>query len=433
MRQLITTILSVSTLVAFAQIKNTKIAEFTEGKYPPLEPAVVINPTNSKHIVAATALDRIIFTKDGGNIWLETSVKSPYGVFGDPVLISDPKGMIHYFHLADPSGQGRAEEAWLDRIVAQKTEDGGITWTPGTFVGLDPPKDNDKPWAASHPKKDFLALTWTQFDKYGSADTTCKSNIVFAKSTSKADRWSVPIKINRRSGNCLDDDYTAMGATPFVDLEGRVFVTWANRGEIFLDRSFDGGETWLRSDISIGKQLGGWNMNIPGLGRCNGLPVLQGDISGSPFRGSLYVVYADQRFGENNTDVWLTKSPNRGDNWSEPVKVATDPNNRHQFMPWAAVDQTTGILYVLYYDRRNYPEGDLQTDVYLAWSIDGGSKFSEIKISETPFTPDPKKFFGDYTNVTAFNGTIAAVWTRMDDGKTSVMASIIRQELLLNK
>lgn len=129
----------------------------------------------------------------------------------------------------------------------------------------------------------------------------------------------------------------------------------------------------------------------------------------------------------------MIKSPNRGDNWSEPVKVATDTNNRHQFMPWVAVDQTTGILYVLYYDRRNYPENDLQTDVYLAWSIDGGSKFSEVKISETPFTPDPTKFFGDYTNLTAFNGTIAAVWTRMDEGKTSVMATVIQQEELLKK
>nr|MBK9651772.1 hypothetical protein [Bacteroidota bacterium] len=66
------------------------------------------------------------------------------------------------------------------------------------------------------------------------------------------------------------------------------------------------------------------------------------------------------------------------------------------------VDQATGYLYFVFYDRRNYTNN--QTDVYVAVSTDGGTTFINHKISQTPFVPDPNVFFGDYTNITAYNG-----------------------------
>ena len=198
-----------------------------------------------------------------------------------------------------------------------------------------------------------------------------------------------------------------------------------------MDRSFDDGKTWLKNDLEIAKQIGGWDLTIPGLSRCNGFPVAVVDNSGSPFTGSLYVAWADQRNGENDTDIWISRSANRGDNWSAPVKVNQDTKGKHQFLPWLTIDQTNGIIYLVYYDRRNYD--DNQTDVYLAWSVDGGNKFSEVKISESPFIPTEEKFLGDYTNISAHKNVIAAVWTRMDDGQTKVIATIINQSDLPKK
>lgn len=88
------------------------------------------------------------------------------------------------------------------------------------------------------------------------------------------------------------------------------------------------------------------------------------------------------------------------------------------------VDQATGYIYMVYYDRRDYD--DNRTDVYLAYSRDGGSSFKEVKISESPFVPDPTKFFGDYDNISAHNGIITPIWTRMDKGKTSVLTAVIK-------
>lgn len=413
-------------LLATGQFKNIKVNQDKEGLYPAVEPSVIINPSNTQNIVIGTGLNRVIFSKDGGTTWMETALKSPYGVIGDPVLTADHKGSIYYFHLADAVGKGKATDTWLDRIVSQRSEDGGMFWTDGTFTGFNHPKDNDKPWATAHPKKDYVAVTWTQFDQYGSQDKTCQSNILFSKTNNKAEKWSEPVRINKESGDCLDDDMTAMGAVPYIDAQGRTFVTWSQGGVIYLDRSFDSGETWLRSDISVTRQLSGWNIRVPGLGRCNGLPVLNGDHSGSPFTGSLYVVYADQRLGED-TDIWFIKSPNRGDNWSEPVRVGTKSTG-HQFMPWLTVDQTTGHIFILYYSRHGL-QGN-ETDVWLAWSTDGGSKFNEIRVSETPFTPDEMVFFGDYLNISAHKGLIVPVWTRMDKGKTSIQTAIIQESSL---
>ena len=431
-------LLCLGSFAASAQFKNIKLAEQRDGVYPPLEPSIAINKKDPNNIVAGIVLDRAIYTKDAGLTWQESILKSPYGVYGDPAVISDSKGNIYYFHLADPSGKGRSDDAWLDRIVCQKSEDGGATWTSGSSIGNNPSKDQDKQWPAVHPKKDYVYTTWTQFDKYGSTDSTCHSNIMFSMSTSGGKKWSDAVQINQYSGDCVDGDNTTEGAVPAIYLDGKIFVAWANKNKIYFDRSYDDGNRWLQNDIVIADQPGGWEMDIPGLSRSNGMPVLMIDNSPSRYHGSLYLVWADQRNGENDTDIWFMRSGNRGDNWTTPMRVNKDlpagqagEKGKHQFLPWIAVDQATGYLYVVYYDRRNYD--DLQTDVYLAYSTDGGSTFTESKISESPFVPSESKFFGDYNNISAHKGVIAPIWTRMDDGRTSVWTAVIKDTDLLKK
>jgi hypothetical protein len=414
-----------------AQHKNIMLAEQKDGVYPPLEPSIAINKKDPNNIVAGIVLDRSVYTKDGGLTWQESILKSPFGVYGDPAVISDSKGSIYFFHLADPSTKGRSNDAWLDRIVCQKSDDGGTTWTSVSSIGNNPPKDQDKQWPAVHPKKDYVYTTWTQFDKYGSTDSTCQSNIMFSISTSGGKKWSDAVQINQVSGDCIDGDNTTEGAVPAIYLDGKIFVTWANQDKIYFDRSYDNGNMWLQNDIVIAEQPGGWEMDIPGLSRSNGMPVLMIDNSPSRYHGSLYVVWADQRNGNDDTDIWFMRSANRGDNWTTPMRINKDEAGKHQFLPWLAVDQATGFLYVVYYDRRNYD--DLQTDVYLAYSTDGGSSFMESKVSESPFVPTEAKFFGDYNNISAHKGVIAPIWTRMDNGKTSVWTAVLKDTDLIKK
>lgn len=407
-----------------AQFKNIMLDEEVKGTYPPVEPSIAVNPKNPKNIVAGAVLDKVYYTFDGGQTWSKSKLKSKYGVYGDPVIVADSKGNFFYAHLTDPSGEGRSNDAWLDRIVVQKSINGGKNWDGGTSVGHNPPKDQDKPWMAVHPKNGTVYLTWTQFDKYGSKDPECQSNIMFSMLKWGKGRWTKPVRINQLSGDCLDSDATVEGAMPAIGADGRLYVSWSWNEKILFDRSLDGGSLWLMNDLDIADQPGGWDMKIPGIMRTNGFPVLQVDNSRGPFRGSVYLMWADQSNGIDDTDIWIMKSGNSGDNWNRPVRVNDDGPGKHQFFPWMAIDASTGIVYVLFYDRRDYD--DLRTDVYLAYSTDGAQTFKNVKISESPFIPNEEKFFGDYTNLSAANGTIAAIWTRMDEGRTSIWTSIIK-------
>lgn len=430
MGRLLTIIFLLGYTVANGQFKNIKLAEEQEGGKPMVEPSITINKRDSKNIIAAYSLDKIKYTKDGGESWKETTVTSPYGVYGDVVLESDSKGEIFFFHLSDPSGEGRSNEAWLDRIVGHQSGDGGESWDEGKSIGYNPPKDQDKPWVAINPRKGNLAVTWTQFDKYGSSDEGCQSNIMMSLS-SNGKKWEDAIQLNQISGDCIDSDNTTEGAVPAIGRDGKMFVAWSHGETIYLDRSYDDGKTWLRNDIAIATHHGGWDIKIPGLSRSNGMPVLRVDGSDTRSAGVLYLVWADQRNGADNTDVWFTRSVNYGDNWTVPRKIGTDESNRHQFLPWMAIDQVTGYLYIVYYDRGAYD--DNQTDVYLSYSSDGGNTFKDVKISESPFTPSADKFFGDYTNISAHDGTIAPIWTRMDNGKTSIWTTVIKQHDLIKE
>ena len=65
--------------------------------------------------------------------------------------------------------------------------------------------------------------------------------------------------------------------------------------------------------------------------------------------------------------------------------------------------------------------------------MDGGNKFSDKKISESAFTPDETKLLSDYTGISAHKNIITPIWTRMDDGKTKVITTIVKQEDLVKK
>lgn len=404
-----------------APFANQMIAGAAPGTMNPCEPSVAISLKDPSVIVAGAVLDRVMFTSDAGKNWQHNRLRSPYGVFGDPVLISDVNGHFYYFHLSNPPQNG----AWIDRIVCQKSKDGGRSWTEGVGIGHNPPAHQDKHWAVAHPSKPTLYVTWTQFEQYGSKDPLKHSDIMFSTSTDAGETWSQARRINDIRGDCVDSDETTEGAVPAVTPDGVVHVVWASHGILWYDRSKDGGKTWLPHDRAIARQYGGWDMSISGLGRCNGMPVLMADPGSTSSKGNLYLLFADQRRGPSDTDIFLMRSTDGGDTWSEPLRLNQDPPGKQQFLPWLAVDRTTGHVYAVYYDRRDY--ADDQTDVYLAWSIDGGKSFRERKISEKPFTPTTGQFFGDYNNIAAHAGVIVPIWTRMDEGRTTIWTAVIRQ------
>jgi hypothetical protein len=399
----------------YAQYKNIKV---NTKNNRPNETSIAIDPSNPQHIVAGANVSNYYYSLDGGNSWTNGLLMSQeYGVWGDPNIIFDYDGNVYFFHLAVPSF-----DQFIDRIVCQKSTDGGNSWNePGTYTGLNSPKQQDKEWACADPtRKSYLYVTWTQFDKYNSRKPQDSSNIMFSFSSDAGSTWSVANRINKSAGDCRDSGNTVEGAVPCVGPDGEIYVGWSGPLGIVFDKSIDGGKTWLDNDVQVCPQVGGWAYDVEDIWRCNGLPITACDVSNSKFRGNIYINFSDRRNGENDVDIFLVKSSDGGNSWSGPIRVNTDAqgNKRQQFMSWMSVDPLTGNIYILFYDRRNY--NDSRTDVFLARSTDGGSSFRNINISESPFKPTANVFFGDYVGVDARNDFVACIWTRLEDGVLSV-------------
>lgn len=218
-------------------------------------------------------------------------------------------------------------------------------------------------------------------------------------------------------------DNTVEGAVPAAGPNGEVYISWAGPLGLVFTKSLDEGVTWPDTNIFVCDIPGGWDYGIPGIFRANGLPVTCCDLSSSPYHGTIYINWSDQRNGPTDTDVFLVKSTDGGQTWSSPTRVNDDPSGKQQFFTWMAIDQATGFIYIVFYDRREY--SDEKTDVYLAVSRDGGETFDNMKISDSPFDPMSAVFFGDYTNISAYAGIVRPIWTRLESFQLSIMTAIV--------
>jgi hypothetical protein len=385
----------------------------------PSEPSIIIDPKKPNRLVAGANLKSFFYSTDTGRTWTAGSLNSTYGVWGDPAITVDTNGSFYFFHLSNPPSGGN----FIDRIVCQKSFD-GANWDNGSFTGLNGNKEQDKEWCTIDRRNNNIYVTWTQFDSYGSSNPNDSSVILFSKSIDGGSTWSTAKRINKKAGDCIDEDNTVEGAVPAVGPNGEIYVAWAGPDGLVFNKSTDQGTTWLTQEKIITAIPGGWDYTISGIDRCNGLPITTCDVSNGPNRGTIYINWSDQRNGTSNTDIWLVKSTDGGNTWSAPTRVNDDASNKQQFLTWMTIDQTNGNLFFVFYDRRNYT--DNKTDVYLAKSTDGGITFINEKISESPFTPINTVFFGDYTNISAHNGIVRPIWARQDNAQQSIWTCLYK-------
>lgn len=418
---LITTCVST---ISYAQFNNYQVSDNTA--YYPEEVTIALNPSEPQYLAAGSNLNYAYRSSDGGRTWLQQKVTSSFGVWGDPVMLFDKNGNLYFVHLSNPT-----DGYWIDRIVIQKSTDNGATFNDGTHTGVIEPHNQDKAWIAvdltNSAYRNNLYVTWTEFDSYGSSASEDSSRILFSKSTDFAETWSEPKQINDVNGNCIDSDETVEGAVPAVGTNGEIYVAWSGPLGIMFDKSLDGGETWGR-DIFVAEQPGGWDYNVSGIYRANGLPITACDTSSnSPYRGTVYVLWTDTRNGETDPDVFLAKSTDAGESWSDAIRVNNDNSGRPQFFAWLAIDQTNGNLYASFYDRRNTAED--YTEYWLARSSDGGETWTNYCVSDGEFPVTGDIFIGDYTNIVAYNSKIYPIWTKVNSsGKFEVWTAVINDD-----
>lgn len=325
---------------------------------------------------------------------------------GDPTTAIGLNGRWYVNYISNPGGQGIAYsddkgESWLTQIVAPN---------PGSLA------DKNHMWidnSIDSPYEGNLYVGWTDF---GGSEN---GNVVMNMSSDDGVTWSPNKNISGDISGFHQGIHFQTGP------EGEVYGFYSSYGSgdgmdaIGMSRSFDGGETWEASKIIT---------NIRGIRefgklktvRVNDFPVSAVDISNGATRGNIYVVWANIGVPGTNIgddlDVYMIRSADQGETWSEPIRVNQDPidqGNIHYF-PWITCDPVTSSLSVVFYDDRNVSE--TETEVFCANSPDAGETWEDFKVSDVAFTPSPisglaSNYFGDYLGITARAGKVYPVWT----------------------
>lgn len=417
------------THLGFSQFPNILISTQLEPKGV----SIAINPKNTKQVIVGAGMANAYFSEDAGVSWTKNgTICEAYNLYGEPRVFWDTARKAYYTDLAYLNPNVVTDGSWVDRIILNKSDDFGKTYSNCEDFGKNEKKVQYRHSACVDPKTNSIHVTWTQFNKYESKDEKDSSVIRYSKSIDGGKRWSDPKKISSFAGNCGNSDSTLMSAMPCVGPDGDVYAAWAGPKGLAFQKSWNDGATWLPNEKIIFQLKNGWDYKVQGINKANGLPVTCCDVSKGPHRGRIYICWSDEKNGEKNKDVFLTYSDDKGENWTEPILVTYHPNHKEQFMPAMTVDQNTGYLYILYYDQKNFTD-EGSTDVYMAMSKNGGLKFDQYKINEKSFSPNKEDSYGDYISVSAVNNVVRPVWMQQDKKKElNVYTAIIDEASLKN-
>ncbi len=213
-----------------------------------------------------------------------------------------------------------------------------------------------------------------------------------------------------------------IGADPFVGPNGEVYVAWhdVQQNLLMVNSSFNGGATFGQQQ-AIAPTVVAFDDTIPAMASRHALlyPACDTDRSSSANRGTLYCSWMDET-ASNGTDIFVSRSTDRGAIWSAPVRVNDDPTGvqKDQFNQWLSVDPASGSINLSWNDARNDP-ADIKTDIFFSQSTDGALSFApNAKVTtamsdESADNPcaDAGNQYGDYEGIVAFGGNIHPIWT----------------------
>jgi hypothetical protein len=278
----------------------------------------------------------------------------------------------------------------------------------------------------SSPHANRVYVTWVR----------PSSQVVFGIRLSHSDdggrTWSRPVTVSRTGREVT---YPSVA----VSARGIVYVVWDNvtSYRIQISRSTDGGAHFERERTVVPFSI----VPIPHCGSgvviravrdtcVHANPIVSVDRSGGRYAGRVYVSYAktgingDAGVFVNIFDSRLRDiSPVR--DFAPGVSVAPTsgklPERRHpdQFWPQSAVDPSSGVLWVCFYDTWGDPKF---THAFYSCAVSrtGGRTFSRlvkaasVASDETQAGADPHEY-GDYEGLAVANGVAHPIWTDSRD------------------
>ena len=377
----------------------------------PLDPQNALNSNNStENPVGSLYGANDFYTFDQGETWGGELQGAGGGNSGDPAACISLDGIYYVGYIHNNGGQG----------VSYST-DQGENWTAVLTQGGGWVLDKNHLWIDNSPGSPYegqLYNAWTNMQSGGT-----NNEIEISRTTNQGQSWESSQEIS----SAVNAGSHNQGVNITTGPNGEVYVVWAiydgwptDETAIGFTKSYDGGATYETATRILSNIRGIRTSETSKNQRVNSFPSATCDISGGSYNGTIYITWSNIGVPGVNTgsdiDVYMIKSSDEGDTWSDPIKVNQDPSGegKEHYFPWITCDPVYGTLSTIFYDDRNV--GGNQCEVYCAVSSDGGSSWEDFKVSDVSFTPSPIPglaggYMGDYLGISARDRVVYPCWT----------------------
>ena len=351
----------------------------------------------------------VYVTTDGGVTWFGSDTLNNGGFnSGDPGPVIDKDGRFLMSYITTAFSMG-----------ASYSTNNGINWAPTvTFPGATTSADKNLSGTDDAPSSAFYGRSYTVYTEFGG---TYVNRIVLSYTSNGGVSWSTVAPVSPPTST----GHHHQGCDVRCGPNGEVYVVWANcttngqnstEDSLGVAKSTNGGVNWVFTKNNANNMNGIRTSGLINGIRANGFPRIDVDRSGGPRNGWVYVVTAEKTIAPATdvSDVILHKSTDGGVTWAASrVNQDAAGNGKYQYMPAVRVDEYGGVN-VVYYDTRNIPTND-SAQIYVSRSIDGGSTWSDILVSDHKFKPKPISglaggYQGDYIGITSGNGKVWPYW-----------------------
>jgi hypothetical protein len=420
-----------------------------------VEPRVAVNPQNPNNIIGVYQQDRwsnggahglvTAVSVDGGQTWAHNfphfstcaggtaANGGGYDRSSDPWVTFAPNGDAFQISLSFSADQTTSA------VLVSKSTNMGASWSePTTLISETSSFSfNDKESITADPTQaGYVYAVWDR-SRFPSdnADINAlhsfafRGDIMFSRTTNGGATWEAPRRLNELNSNVFTignmivvlPDGTLVDV--FEQVKGSGVQGSTNPFTESVIRSTDHGATWSKSiTISSDQSVAVRDPDTGARVRAGaGLPDAAVDRS----TGAIYVVWADGRFsGGAHDDIALSKSTDGGLTWSGPVKVNRSPLGVAAFTPSVAV-AANGTVAVTYYDFRNNTSAPgALTDHWIIASADGGATWAEQRLTATSFDIETAPvaggyFLGDYDGLATMGNDFAAFASYANTGNVA--------------
>ena len=408
---------------------------------PQSESDIRINFTDRTKIVAASnnivgsGAQSQYSSTDGGSTWSRTTLPIQTGLgdafHSDPTVDWTSDGTAWSTTLGINSG------ASVVKGRAYKSVDNGANWTfDATFSGTQTAIDKQIMWVDHSPTSAFFNNIYVIWQT-GAAFVGRRTG----------GGWQTPVQV---SG--AESTGTAIGGDVRANSAGDVFAFWPTTGNrrVFVAKSTTGGASFA-APVQIATTFDSFDIGVPSFNSRRALIYVSGSAYKTATRNEVYASWVDLTGAAGctspanepgssaastcKTRVWFSRSVDGGALWSAPVMLNNQSGLNDQYNQWLTVDETNGMLGIMYYDTVADPSR-LKTDVWYQSSFDGGATWSTaIKVTtaqtdETSAGADSGNQYGDYNGLTASAGLVFPSWTdRRSGAKEEIWTALIDERV----